>query len=124
MTPTQKLILRDLEFGPATLTDLAAIIGVDKRTIGRALRQLRDIHGLVRISNWETGRGGKAPVWSLKKLPCHTDVPRPPSLTKAEIDARRWAKHKERMLEVRRARRLANRSSASTTQTSTNSLSA
>jgi hypothetical protein len=83
LNPTQKLILRDLDFGPATSRDLVAVTNTCNWTVRRSLRALHDMK-LVRICGWETIRGGRIAVWSSKKI-SDGDVPRPSVMPVKEI---------------------------------------
>jgi predicted transcriptional regulator len=93
MTPTEKLILRDLELGPATVRDLVPVVNLRRYSVGRVIRKMQK-KGLVYICSWETRRGGRAAVWGVKKLAANKDVPRPRRLTVAEMDRR----HREKAI--------------------------
>jgi hypothetical protein len=93
LNPNQKLILRDLETGYATVADLVAVIGICRRAVSQNLNKLHAMK-LVRIACWENRR---KPVWGLKKN--QVDAPRPDAMPKVEYNAK-WRK---RHLEQHRA---------------------
>jgi AraC-like DNA-binding protein len=57
--PVPVLILRELETGPATIHDLAEVIGISKRNLREYLKQMIGIH----ICGWEQRTGPALPVW-------------------------------------------------------------
>lgn len=73
--PVVKLILRDLEFGPAVNHDLAQTTGVHLRNIRHYLKLLHAANQ-IRIGGWEQRTGPALPVWHLGP---GRDVPRPPT---------------------------------------------
>jgi hypothetical protein len=100
LTPTAKLILRDLALGPATTPELKHTLRM--KNIYRALAVLR-ARGLIRICDWESWR---FPVWGLGGK---RDAQRPPRLTEKERGARHWEKVKlnpERMAQLREKSRV------------------
>lgn len=86
MTPTETLILRDLEFGPATVRDLSAVLKIHRYSVLRVLRKMR-AKKLVRICNWEVKLGGAAAVWDTNPDGLR-DAPRPPKLTPTQMHMR------------------------------------
>jgi hypothetical protein len=61
LNPTQKLILKDLEFGYATVVDLLPVTGLGLDGVRKNLRQLHAA-GLVRIAGYERN----VRIWGLK----------------------------------------------------------
>lgn len=93
MTPTLKLILRDLKFGSAIPDDLAEHLGLTKDHVRRLMRRAAKA-GLMLQVGWE-GRGQHAlPVYARSGPKAG---PRPAPLTKAEVarrcKARKRASH-------------------------------
>ena len=62
--PAVKLILRDLESGPATVADLEDVTRIDRRNLRVYLRLLHEREA-VHISGWEQRTGPALPVWNL-----------------------------------------------------------
>jgi hypothetical protein len=63
LTATQKLILRDLEFGPSTKPDLLPIVGIRPRTMDEVIKELH-ASGLIYICGWERSNKHR-PIWAL-----------------------------------------------------------
>jgi hypothetical protein len=120
-TATKILILRDLEFGSATSIDLTSLVKLHLDTVQKIMR---DMHRekLVWISAWERHQGIPRPVWSLGSK---KDAPKPIPFTNTE-KRQKWRlanREKDNATHKRyRDRKRAQRSSASTTQTSTSLL--
>jgi Tfp pilus assembly protein PilV len=117
-TATKILILRDLEFGSATSIDLTALVKLHLDTVQRVMYSLHR-EKLVWISAWERHHGKPRPVWALGSK---KDAPKPIPFTNTE-KRRKWRlanREKDNATHKRyRDRKSAQRSSASTTQTST-----
>jgi hypothetical protein len=103
LNPNQKLILRDLETGYATVADLVPVIGIGLRNVNENLRKLHAM-GLVRITSWENRR---KPVWGLKKN--KADAPRPAARSKAEYNAKWRNRHPDQSRACSRAYQRKNR---------------
>lgn len=73
--PVTTLILRDLEFGPATVNELESLLRIKRRNLRPYLALLHEQRA-IHISGWEQRTGPALPVWSAggKK-----DKPRPPT---------------------------------------------
>ena len=72
--PVVILILRDLEFGPATANELEAVTGITRKNIRPYLQYLHE-QKLIRICDWIQRTGPALPVWALGS---GKDKPRPP----------------------------------------------
>lgn len=57
--PIPTLILRELETGPATLHDLAEVVGITIRNLREYLKEMQGIY----ICGWEQRTGPPLPVW-------------------------------------------------------------
>ena len=62
--PVVKLILRDLEFGPATVNELEETIGVNRRNLRYYMVMLHDL-GIVKVVGWEQRTGPALPVYGV-----------------------------------------------------------
>jgi hypothetical protein len=60
--PTVTLILRDLDDGPATVVDLEAAIGINRRNLRPYITLLKG-EGLIRITGWEQRTGPPLPIY-------------------------------------------------------------
>jgi hypothetical protein len=86
--PEMKLLLRDLEHGPANIHDLCAAVGIGLSAMYRYLKLARAA-GRVRICGYESARGGR-PVYDLvRNVQQRRDVPRPEPLTGTQ-QKRQW----------------------------------
>jgi len=85
--PNMVLMLRDLKLGPATIHDLADVLGVKQRILYRYIRLAREEKKIF-IADWERSPGGR-PVYRLRTSNGQTDAPRLPRLSFAE-NKRRW----------------------------------
>ncbi len=76
-----KLVLKELETGPAIRDDLAYVVGIKERAI---LKCLADLHkmGLIRIAGWEKRGHHVIRVWGLKST--RVDAPKPPRISNAD----------------------------------------
>jgi DNA-binding transcriptional ArsR family regulator len=63
--PTTKLILRDLELGPATVNELEETIGVGRRNLRYYMRMLYGL-GAVKVVGWEQRTGPALPVYGVE----------------------------------------------------------
>lgn len=72
--PVAKLILRDLEDGPATVKELKTVLGLCECNTRYYLRVLHK-KKLIYIGGWEQRTGPALPVWYLGSK---KDKPRPP----------------------------------------------
>lgn len=91
MTPSEKLLLRELETGPATIHDLAPVLGLKRNQLLRLTKKLHSA-GLIRITTWERARGAPRRVWALG---CGRDAPRPEPLSRTQVVYRYREKHPE-----------------------------
>ena len=60
--PIPTLILRDLDDGPATVVDLEATIGINRRNLRPYLAMLKG-EGLIRVAGWEQRTGPPLPIY-------------------------------------------------------------
>lgn len=72
--PVVKLILRDLEDGPATVKELKAVLGMHECNV-RYYLDLLHAKKLIYIGGWEQRTGPALPIWYLGS---RKDKPRPP----------------------------------------------
>ena len=72
--PVVALILRDLEFGPATVNELEGLLRIKRRNLRPYLVLLHE-QRRVHISGWEQRTGPALPIWAAGRAP---DKPRPP----------------------------------------------
>lgn len=79
--PAMRLLLAELEFGPATIGDLCAVVPRVKRALILYLNEARRAK-LIHICGWERSRGAPRPVYSIG--PGRGDAVRPQPLTGAE----------------------------------------
>lgn len=61
---TTKLILRDLELGPATVNELEETIGVGRRNLRYYMGMLHEL-GAVKVVGWEQRTGPALPVYGV-----------------------------------------------------------
>ena len=64
---TTKLILRDLELGPATVNELEETIGVGRRNLRYYMGMLHEL-GAVKVVGWEQRTGPALPVYGVCRL--------------------------------------------------------
>lgn len=86
-------IVRALATEPATALRLAEVTGCERNHLARLLLHCERI-GFARVAAWEVrenGSGAPAAIWALSSG-VRPRAPRPPTLTRKEIDARNWAK--------------------------------
>lgn len=96
VTPTQKLILKDLAFGPATSRDLVPVVRVQICNVLKALYRLKET-GHVHICGWETNQ---RMVWGLGG---NKDAPRPLKRTRSQVNKDRWRRITPKQREAYRA---------------------
>lgn len=82
-----------------TTDSLAEALGVHRRTAGNITQKLRE-DGHIRVCGWELRGQTYAPVFDRLPAP---DVPRPGREPRSDVNARHWARRRERMSEGRAA---------------------
>lgn len=76
--PNMTLLLRELEFGPATTRDLVSVLRIDRHNVAAYLREAR-LSGLVHVCGWEPHA---CPVYALGfKRDAQRPSPRTPAQT-------------------------------------------
>lgn len=80
--PPVKLILQALEENVACDTDLAHLLGLNRKTIKLYTKLLRNEKRIV-PAWWERKQGGPQPVWTLRKCR-EIGAKKPAALTEAE----------------------------------------
>jgi hypothetical protein len=81
LSASMKLVLKELETGPATRDDLMHVVGIKQRAMLKALSDLYRMD-LIRISTWEKRGHHAIRVWGLKST--RVDAPKPPRISNAE----------------------------------------
>jgi hypothetical protein len=90
--PAMKLILMELESGPACDTDLAHILGLHRKTVKLYTKLLWQQQQIVPLW-WERKQGGAQPVWGIKNGN-NMGLPKPRAMTRAEGKRRQKARMK------------------------------
>lgn len=103
--PEMKLLLRDLESGPATVSDLVPVLRISRRGTTAYVREAYAA-GLIRISGYERvhKQGGCTKIYALKLSPLQRDCPRPAPLGPTEAQRIRRAQPEVREKENVRQR--------------------
>jgi hypothetical protein len=63
--PIPKLILRDLELGPATVVDLEETVGINRKNLRPYLKMLHESEA-IRVVGWEQKTGPALPVYGIE----------------------------------------------------------
>lgn len=100
LNPSEILLLRELETGPATVHDLIPVLHLARNSVLRLVRRLHSAKR-IRICGWERSHGGARRVFALQTGKV-ADVPKPPKLTKGQIVRRYRARHPQWYRDYRR----------------------